>query len=55
MRKYNIKADRITDYIAGYDINEARKKYNLKKIIKLASNENPYGVPPELIRFLKKE
>ncbi len=55
MKKYNIEINKITDYTAGYNINDAKKEFNLKKVIKLASNENPYGVPRELIRFLKKE
>ena len=55
MKKYNININNITDYVAGYDINNAREKFNLKKVIKLASNENPYGVPSKLIKFIKKE
>ena len=55
MVKLNIDFNKITDYVAGYDINDAKKEYNLKKVIKLASNENPYKAPSGLIRFLKKE
>lgn len=31
----------------GISIEEARKKYNLDEVVKLASNENPFGVSPK--------
>lgn len=55
MGKYKIKKENITEYVAGYDINDAKKRYKLRKIIKLASNENPYRVPWGLKQYLKKE
>lgn len=54
MTQYKFKTDEVTDYIAGYDLEEAKKKLGLRKIIKLASNENPYKTPPGLIKVLKK-
>lgn len=33
-------------YTAGLSIEEIRQKYNLDRVIKLASNENPIGVSP---------
>ncbi len=53
--KKNIKRFKnIPDYIAGLDIEDVKKEYNLKRVIKLASNENPF--PPSFFvrRKLKK-
>ncbi|OZM57278.1 histidinol-phosphate transaminase [Lottiidibacillus patelloidae] len=36
-------------YQAGKPIEEVQKEYGLKKVIKLASNENPYGCSPTAI------
>jgi len=36
----------IPDYIPGKSIDEIKEKYKLKKVIKLASNENPLGTSP---------
>lgn len=33
-------------YVAGRSIEEVKKEYGLTKVIKLASNENPYGASP---------
>src|SRR5699024_3845970 len=33
----------LTAYKQGMQIKDVQKKYNLDKIVKLASNENPYG------------
>jgi len=46
---------KIPDYIAGKDINETKKLLGLKKVIKLASNENPYKTPKTLLKIFKKE
>jgi histidinol-phosphate aminotransferase len=46
---------KIPDYIAGKDINETKKLLGLKKVIKLASNENPYKTPKTLLNIFKKE
>ena len=32
----------IKKYTPGFNIHDIQKKYNLKKVIKLASNENPF-------------
>ena len=37
MNKRNLK-----EYTPGFNIEDVRKKYNLKKVTKLASNENPF-------------
>lgn len=49
-----ISIDDIPEYVAGSNIDEVRKKYKIKKVIKLASNENSYGVPGYVIKSLKK-
>jgi histidinol-phosphate aminotransferase len=40
-------------YVAGKPIDEIKRKYNLKKVIKLASNENPLGASKKAIKALK--
>jgi len=44
----------IPDYIPGKSIGEIKEKYNLKHVIKLASNENPLGASPKAIAAYKK-
>ncbi|MCX7957220.1 MAG: histidinol-phosphate transaminase [Endomicrobia bacterium] len=41
-------------YIPGRPIEEVRRKYNIKNIYKLASNENPLGCTEKVTRFLRK-
>ena len=36
-------ATKTTTYEPGLNINDIQKKYQIKKVIKLASNENPSG------------
>lgn len=36
----------IPEYVPGKSIDEIKKKYNLKQVVKLASNENPLGASP---------
>ncbi len=33
---------KITKYTPGFNLSDVQKKYNLKKVVKLSSNENPY-------------
>ena len=35
-------AKNITKYTPGFNINDVREKFNIKKIVKLSSNENPF-------------
>ena len=35
-------AKKITKYTPGFNIHDVQKKYNIKNVIKLASNENPF-------------
>jgi len=43
----------ISPYKPGKPIEELQREYGLKKIIKLASNENPFGPSPEAIKAIK--
>lgn len=52
MKKINF--NQIPEYIAGKNIEDIKKLYKIKKVIKLASNENPYKLPKSLINTLKK-
>jgi|Deesub1362A_J573_1020465.scaffolds.fasta_scaffold00191_45 histidinol-phosphate aminotransferase len=40
-------------YVPGKSIEEVKQEFGLEKIIKLASNENPYGPSQKVIRALK--
>ena len=40
-------------YVAGKPINELAREKNLKKIVKLASNENPLGPSPKALLALE--
>jgi len=37
-------------YVPGKRIEEVKRQFNLKKVIKLASNENPFGPSPQAIK-----
>lgn len=45
----------IKPYIPGKGIEEVRKEYGLKDIIKLASNENPLGASPKAILAIEEQ
>jgi histidinol-phosphate aminotransferase len=44
----------VRPYIAGKPIEETKRQFKLKKVIKLASNENPLGASPAAIKAIKK-
>lgn len=44
----------LTPYIAGKPIEETKREFGLKDVIKLASNENPLGPSPKAIEAIKK-
>lgn len=44
----------ISPYIPGKPIEEVKRQIGLKDIIKLASNENPYGPSPKAVSAVKK-
>jgi len=41
------------EYIPGKSVEEIRERIRLEKVVKLASNENPYGTSPKAIEVLK--
>ena len=41
-------------YIAGKPIEETQREYGVKRVIKLASNENPLGPSPKAVLAMKK-
>ena len=43
----------IKKYTPGFNIHEIQKKYKIKKVIKLASNENPF-ISDKVLSFIKK-
>ena len=45
----------IPEYVPGKSVEEIRKKYGLDRVVKLASNENPYGCSPKVVEVLKRE
>ena len=44
----------IKPYLAGKPIEETKRQLGLKEVIKLASNENPFGPSPKAISAMKK-
>ena len=44
----------VNPYVAGKPIEETKRQLGLKKVIKLASNENPWGPSPKAINAIKK-
>ncbi|MCL5070880.1 MAG: histidinol-phosphate transaminase [Actinobacteria bacterium] len=45
--------DQLPEYVAGRTMEEIKKKYNLKKVYKLASNENIFGPCRQVKEFIK--
>lgn len=43
-----------TPYTPGLSIDEIRERYGLPQVIKLASNENPLGASPQVIKAIRK-
>lgn len=44
----------LTSYQQGMQIEEVQKAYNLQKIVKLSSNENPFGYSQKVKDFIKE-
>ncbi len=47
--------DRLETYIPGKPVEEVRQEYGLTEIIKMASNENPWGTSPRALEALREE
>ncbi|MCK4836324.1 MAG: histidinol-phosphate transaminase [Candidatus Aminicenantes bacterium] len=45
----------LNPYVPGIPLEEIKLQYKLKKVIKLASNENPFPLPANVIKAIKKE
>ena len=52
--KYKTYIDSIKPYVPGKPIEEVKDELGLSKIIKLASNENPNGVSPRVVRTVQE-
>ena len=45
----------ISPYVPGKPISELERELGLSSIVKLASNENPFGPSPKVIEALRQE
>ncbi len=43
----------IEEYVPGKSAEWVRKRYGLERVVKLASNENPYGVSPKVVEAIR--
>lgn len=48
------EVERFEPYLPGRSLEQVKKQYGLKKVVKLASNENPLGPSPAAAAALKK-
>jgi len=51
--KFREALGRISPYVPGKSVEEVKKRYGLDRVVKLASNENPYGPSPKAIKAFK--
>ncbi len=51
--QFNEILNKLSNYEPGKDIELIAKEFKLKEVIKLASNENPLGTSPKVIKTLK--
>ncbi|SIT66436.1 histidinol-phosphate transaminase [Edaphobacillus lindanitolerans] len=52
--RWNARLEGMRAYEPGKTIAEVKREYGLDRIVKLASNENPFGCPPAASRYLKE-
>jgi len=45
---------KISPYVGGKPIEETKRQFGLKEVIKLASNENPLGASPKAVEAIRK-
>ena len=55
MVQYKRVLDTMAPYKPGKPIEETQREYGIETIVKLASNENPYGYSPLVAKWLKEE
>ncbi|MDD5456006.1 MAG: histidinol-phosphate transaminase [Candidatus Margulisbacteria bacterium] len=55
MLKLNENIAKIHPYIPGKPIEEVQRELGLKKVVKLASNENSWGLPENVIKILQQK
>ena len=46
--------ERMEPYVTGLSIAEARRRYHLERVVKLASNENPLGPSPRAVEAIRE-
>jgi histidinol-phosphate aminotransferase len=47
--------DQLAPYIPGKPVEEVQREYGLRDIIKMASNENPWGTSPRALEAMREE
>ncbi|MDD5567774.1 MAG: histidinol-phosphate transaminase [Candidatus Omnitrophica bacterium] len=45
---------KISPYVGGKPIEETKRQFGLKKVVKLASNENPLGASPKAVEAIRR-
>ncbi len=50
--KYRKCLEKVLPYVPGKNEEDIKKEFNLENVIKIASNENPYGASPKVNEFL---
>ncbi|MHA6259644.1 histidinol-phosphate transaminase [Sporosarcina sp. CAU 1771] len=51
--KWKTALEKMNPYKPGRSIDEVKAQYGLKEVVKLASNENPYGTAPSAVALLE--
>jgi len=51
----NLNVLEMVPYKPGKPVEELKREHNLSRVVKLASNENPFGVPPNVDDAIKQE
>lgn len=52
--EYRKILEKLSPYKPGKNLEEIKKEYGLENVIKLASNENPYGTSPKVLKMLSE-
>lgn len=53
-RLWRKEIDQLTPYVPGKPIEDVKREYGITKVIRLASNESPYGPSPKAIEAMKE-